>query len=197
MRSHRGRLSSLSYPRRHVTNSHEFEGPTREGEHIAGTEPSDEVFLDSADGLTPYEFHLHRGFAHDGADRHPVPHGRHAVADHVETIALDDFVVFGIGAECVPSTSDEVEHPAPLSIGKVPERTRRSYFGNQLVRLEATTHGKRDSMLGQQIERLLDRGPGFDGAFVERMASRGYIQQLERVRGNTGETADGAGLMSA
>src|SRR5687767_871606 len=117
MRNHRGRLGSLTYPRRHVTNSHEPEGPTREGEHIAGTEPSDEVLLDGADGLSPNEFHLHGGLTHDGADRHPVPHGRHTIADHVKTIALDDLVVLGIGAECLPATSDEVEHPPPLPIG--------------------------------------------------------------------------------
>ncbi len=174
-----------------------FERPSREGEHVAGTEPGDEVLLHRADGLAPDEADLHRRLAHDGPDGHPVPHGCAAVADDVEAVPLDHLVVLGIRTQRRAAAGDEVHDPAPFGVGQIAIRPGGAYLRQQLVGTEPSAYRDRDGVLRQQIERTLHREARLDGTGAQRIARGGDIDQLQRIGGNTGQPADRARLVAA
>ena len=143
------------------------------------------------------QLHLHGRLAHDGADREPVAHGGHAARDHVATVPLDHLAVLGVGLQRIPAAGDEVEHPAPLVVPQVPVGPCGAHLGEQLVGVESAADRDGHGMLGEQVERTLDRTAGLDLSRLQRRAGRGDIHQLERVGGDAGQPAHGTGPVAA
>ena len=193
----RGRFVRLPDVGHEPAHPHELQRPSGEGEVVAGPEPGDEILLHRAERAPAEELHLHRGLAHDRADREPMPHRHHPVGDDVAPVPHDHLAVLGIGSERVAAVGDEVQHPRPLGPGQAAVGVGRADLVVQLVRQEAAAERDGDGVLRQQIERPLDRPARLDPARLERVARRGHVHQLEGVGGHAGEAADGARLVAA
>ena len=101
------------------------------------------------------------------------------------------------GPERFAAARDEVEHPLPFIVGKVPVRPRGPHLGEQLAGLETAAEGDRHGVLGEEIEGALERIACLDRAALERSARGGAIHGLERVRRHAGHATQRARLVAA
>ena len=185
----RGGGSRPFHPGGQAVEPEEHERPAREQNPIALLQAGDERLLDGAQASAPQPLHLHGRVAGDRADAHPVFAGQCRAGDVPAAEPLLDPRVVGIGGERGPATAGEIHRPPPRRVVEVREGAGRADLRQEIRLAEAAAAGDGDDVLGEAVERGLERLAGLHRAPLAGAAGGGAFDQLERVGGHADEPA--------